>query len=256
MKPVATAGLTALVISGLLGSLALADVASTERVVTGLSSNKARGTVSIAAEPVLDKGRLVLSVTGINRTDQPVGFTAGDIKVFTAAGKKVRLVELDDLIAEARREADNLHRPVRRERDPLDDHRADPMRGERSDPLDDAAAPSYGRRSTSTTRRTDPADDELGRDSDTTIGGVSTRQSPTGDEASASVEMGSLSDRAQVGALKAAILQATVVQPSGGGGGKIVTEKLRFGRKDERALRVQVNFAGEQHEFSFVPPES
>jgi hypothetical protein len=35
-----------------------------------------------------------------------------------------------------------------------------------------------------------------------------------------------------------------------------VTEKLRFGRKDERALRVRVNFAGEEHEFTFVPPQS
>jgi hypothetical protein len=239
MKNWGTTGAVALLLFGFACTLARAEVASTERAISGLSSNKDRGSVTIALDPVLDKGRLVLNVTGYNRTDQPVSLTDGDIKVFTAAGRQVGLIKLDRLIAEAR---GGTSRRSPADRDPFDDERMGVPGRDPSDPLDNRPR-DYRRPSTDT-------------DTENTVGGATTRQSPTGDNSSVTLGTGSLGKRADVEALKGAILQAEVVQPSGAGGGKVVIEKLRFGRKDEHALRVQVNFAGEQHEFNFVPPES
>jgi hypothetical protein len=58
----------------------------------------------------------------------------------------------------------------------------------------------------------------------------------------------------QVAALTAAILQPVSVAPASAAGGQIVTQKIKFGRKEERSLRVVVSFNGEQHEFSFAAP--
>jgi hypothetical protein len=224
---IATLGLTVLLAS-MMGSLAFAAAASTEKAVEGLSSNKNRGSVSIYAEPALDKGRLVFRVTGINRTDQPVSLTDGDVKVFTAAGRQVGLIKLDQLIAEAR--GATSRRPFDHDDDDgrLEDRMGTRDRDQR-DPLDRAPTDSSTR-------------------------GVTTDQWPNG--SSVSVHAESPGYQAKADALKEVILQAKIVQPSKADGGKLVTEKLRFGRKDEHALRVQVNFAGEQHEFNFIPPES
>jgi hypothetical protein len=60
--------------------------------------------------------------------------------------------------------------------------------------------------------------------------------------------------KAQIEALNAAILQPKTIAPASAGGGQVVTDKLKFGRKDERALHVTVDFNGEQHEFNFAVP--
>jgi hypothetical protein len=36
--------------------------------------------------------------------------------------------------------------------------------------------------------------------------------------------------------------------------GPLVTQKIKFGRKEERALRVTVELNGEQHVFEFAAP--
>jgi hypothetical protein len=237
MQRVVAIGLVALLASSVVGSsLAFADVASREKAVEGLSSNKSRGSVTIATEPALDHGRLVFRVTGVNRTDQPVALTDGDVKVFTVSGRQVGLVKLERLIAEVRGETSR--RPFDHDDDGTLDDRMGTMDRDRQGPLD-------------RTPRSDPSRDR-GRDGP--LPGVTTDQWPDG--SSVSVQAESAGYRAKVDALKESILKAKVVQPSRADGGKLVTEKLRFGRKDEHALRVRVNFAGEEHEFNFIPPES
>jgi hypothetical protein len=58
----------------------------------------------------------------------------------------------------------------------------------------------------------------------------------------------------QQDALNAAILHTQAIAAASAAGGQIVTEKIRFGRKDEHALRVVVDFNGEQHQFDFAAP--
>jgi hypothetical protein len=45
-----------------------------------------------------------------------------------------------------------------------------------------------------------------------------------------------------------------IIPSASAAGGQLVSEKLKFARKEERRLRVTVEFNGEQHEFSLVPP--
>jgi len=58
----------------------------------------------------------------------------------------------------------------------------------------------------------------------------------------------------QIADLSAAILQPVQVAPAAAVGGQVVTQKIKFGRKEERSLRVVVEFNGEQHEFAFAAP--
>lgn len=58
----------------------------------------------------------------------------------------------------------------------------------------------------------------------------------------------------QIADLSAAILQPVPVAPASAVGGQVVTQKTEFGRKEERALRVVVEFNGEQHQFTFAAP--
>jgi hypothetical protein len=59
---------------------------------------------------------------------------------------------------------------------------------------------------------------------------------------------------AQVEALKAGILQSIQIAPGKAAGAQVVTEKLKFARKDPHVLRVVVAFNGDSHEFEFEAP--
>ena len=58
----------------------------------------------------------------------------------------------------------------------------------------------------------------------------------------------------QVEALKAGILQTATVEPGKATGAQLVTEKIKFSRKEEKVLHVTVDFNGEQHQFDFEAP--
>jgi len=58
----------------------------------------------------------------------------------------------------------------------------------------------------------------------------------------------------QIDALNAAILHNLTIAPAAVSGGQVVTEKLKFGRKEAHDLHLVVEFNGEQHEFDFPSP--
>jgi hypothetical protein len=58
----------------------------------------------------------------------------------------------------------------------------------------------------------------------------------------------------QIAALNAAILHDVTIAPSAVAGGQIVTEKLKFARKEAHDLHLVVELNGEQHEFDFAAP--
>jgi hypothetical protein len=62
--------------------------------------------------------------------------------------------------------------------------------------------------------------------------------------------------QAQIASLNAAVLHDLTIAPAAAAGGQIVTEKLKFARKEAHDLRLVVNFNGEQHEFDFAAPPS
>src|SRR5439155_14626127 len=60
----------------------------------------------------------------------------------------------------------------------------------------------------------------------------------------------------QIASLNAAVLHNLTIAPAAAAGGQIVTEKVKFGRKEAHDLHLVVQFNGEQHEFNFAAPPS
>jgi len=58
----------------------------------------------------------------------------------------------------------------------------------------------------------------------------------------------------QIAALKAGLLKSEDIAPGKTIAGQIVTDKLRFGRKEPRELKVSITFNQEQYEFSLDVP--
>lgn len=195
-----------------------------------LSSTKDRGVVSIAPDPVLSQGRLVLKVVAFNRTREPAAFSDADVKIVTAAGKPVGLVPLDQLIAEVTKASGGSKR-----RASSGDHNP----ADYSHPQISAGQSGAG---------------------EPDVSGYTGASNPTSGVVSAHTEVGESGSAAdaqqneQVNALRAGILHSMIIPSATALGGQVVSEKLKFARKEERSLRVTVEFNGEQHEFTLVPP--
>lgn len=193
------------------------------------TSTKDKGVVSIVPDPVLSDGRLLLKVVAFNRTKEPVSFGSNDVRIFTAAGATVPLLSLEHLIEEAK--AGSASSAATRS-------------------MDTAYQPStYGRRSMPRTGTGEidvsgaaGADDVFNRQ-------MSARATARATPGSSDEEL-----QQQIASLKAGILQPQSIAPATAAGGQVVTDKLKFSRKQERALRVVVDFNGEQHEFNFPAP--
>ena len=227
MQHILSIGVAATLLAGYSALAVAGTTATSESASIGLTSTRDRGAVSVMTDPVLVNGRLVMKVAAHNSTKQPLQLRADDVHVFTAAGKPVGILSLDQLIAEVKGTGKS---------------------GSRS--MDSAhQASNYSRPTTSTNRS--------GELDVTGITGASDAVGRAVSERSSANSQGAVDDPAiqsQVDAFKAAILQTVTIAPSSAEGGQIVTEKIKFSRKEERALRVVIDFNGEQHEFNFVAP--
>jgi len=201
-----------------------AATATSQTASMGLKSTLDKGVVSIMTDPTLSDGRLVLKVVALNPTAQPLELSAANVHVFTAAGKPVPLLSLDALIAEVRG-SDTSHSGATHQ------------------------SSNYSRPQTST--------NQSGELDVTGISGASDAVGRTIAEQQMARRGSTVDDPAvteQVEALKAGILQTATVEPGKVTGGQLVTDRIKFSRKEEKALRVVVDFNGEQHEFNFEAP--
>lgn len=196
-----------------------------------LTSTKDHGVVSLQPDSALSDGRLVIKVVAFNRKRDVASFGSEDVQITTAAGKPVALIPLDQLIAEARGAA-----PAERSRNY--NHNQSAYSGP-SIARNDAGEPNVD----SYTGSQAPVGGVVSSHTDTS-GGVARKDG----KADPAVEQ-------QVAALQAAILHPITIPAGSAAGGQIVTEKLKFKRKDDRTLHVVVAFNGEQHEFSVPAPE-
>ena len=204
-------------------SSASAATATSQTASIGLKSTLGKGIVSIMTDPTLAGGRLVLKVVALNPTPAPVQLRAEDVHVFTAAGKPVPLMTLDALIAE--------------------------VTGETSAGSTVHQSSNYSRPQTTTNQMGEVDVSGVTGASDTVGRTVSEQQSRRRTKAADDPVV-----KEQVDALKAGILQSVTVEPGKATGGQLVSQKIRFSRKEEQALRVVVDFNGEQHEFNFEAP--
>jgi hypothetical protein len=215
----------------LAGHAIVPDALAGDAVTTeGLTSTKAHGVVKLVSDPTLSDGRLVLKVVAFNRTSLPSSFGPEDITVRTAAGQPVAVMTLEQLVQETKGTAGHSDKGGNTFHDP----------SSYSGPTmthDSAGRPNVGNYTGAAGNNTGPlmssrtSMDERGRGA---------KDDPQ------------LQQR--IDALNAAILHAQSIAPASAVGGQIVTEKIKFARKEEHALRVVVDFNGEQHEFDFAAP--
>lgn len=200
-------------------------VNTTAAAVEGLSSTHDHGVVKLVSDPTLVGGRLMIKVVAFNRDRAPASFGPDNVKVFMAAGQPVLLIPLEKLEAEA--------------------HASNSSRGDRSvDVFGAGGSPVRGR-------------DAAGRpDVGNYTGGsssmgvtFSSREHRPVDSAADDAKV-----QQQIADLRAAILQPLTVAPASAAGGEVVTQTIKFGRKEAHVLRVVVDFNGEQHEFNFTAP--
>jgi hypothetical protein len=194
----------------------------------GLTSTKDHGVISVMPDPILADGRLILKVVAMNRTQVAASFGPEAVKVFTGAGTPVKLLSLDQLVQQARAAADDgadavTHGPM---------VHAGPIMGHDSSGRPDVGGYTGGN------DRMNGMDASQSR----IASGRAVKDDPKLQE--------------QIASLNAAILHDLTIAPAAAAGGRIVTETLKFARKEAHDLRVIVDFNGEQHEFSFAAPPS
>jgi len=209
-------------------AIATTGLAAAATVAEGLTSTKDHGVVSVMSDPTLSDGRLVLKVVAMNRTQMPASFGPQDVKLFTAAGTPVKLMSLDQLVQEVRAAAGGgtdtmTHGPA---------VHAGPMMGH----------DSYGRPDVSGYTGGNDRMNGMDVTQTRTVAGKAVKDDPSVQE--------------QIANLSAAILHDLTIAPAAVAGGQVVTEKLKFARKEAHDLRLVVGFNGEQHEFEFAAPPS
>jgi hypothetical protein len=206
-----------------VAGLALAGMAGAAEL--NAQSDKAQGQITLASDLVLNDGRLVIKVVGYNKTGAPVELMPAAITVTTVAGKAVPLASLAQLEDETRIAygAKPLHKP------------------------DDYANMSSMQRPVVVTSSGE-------RDVSGYTGGDNMSSSVTARSGKKLDEARNPELKAALDNLRAAILAGVSVAPRSAAGGQIVTQSFKFGRKEQRKLKVAVAFAGETHVLEFEVP--
>lgn len=212
----------------IVGALLIGHAVVSAVTPDALTSTKDHGVVSVQADPKLSDGRLVLKVVAFNRTRDVASFGGEDIEVYTAAGKRIALLSLEQLVAEARG-GPPAERGARVDHNPAN-----------------YSGPAMSRNSA--------GEPDVGTytGSQTPVGGGISPHTRSSTPARPAKEDPAVEQ--YVAALQAALLRSQTVASGGSAGGQVVTEKLKFRRKDDRTLRVVVDFNGEHHEFNLPAP--
>jgi hypothetical protein len=186
-------------------------------------SKLANSSVSVAVEPKLNDGRLVLKVAAKNGSSAPVAFGPGSISISTLAGQPIALSSLQQLIDDVRMAA------------------GAPPAGD---------APTQGAYAV---RQQPGAQDGSGRMDVTGYTGGSAI-APTETVRWSKHSLDPKTADAQIAALKQAILQDQTIVPGQIAVGQIVSQKLKFAKGEDRTLHLVVQIANDTHPFTIGAP--
>jgi hypothetical protein len=190
-----------------------------------MTSTKTRGEVSVAPEPKLLNGELILKVVALNRSQEPATFGPEDIRISTADGKSVPIMSLESLIAQVKAGAAG------------------------GPPRSGSAQSAYVAGPATTYNQFGQPDVHNFTGSSAPLSG---RVNPEAPEATAPGDSGALEQ--QIASLKAGILQDLAVAPGEVKGGELVTGRIRFHWREKHTLHIEVRFNGEEHEFDVQAP--
>jgi hypothetical protein len=189
-------------------------------------SKQAQSTVSVAVEPQLNDGRLVIKIAAKNNSAAPVPFGPGSISISTVAGQPIALSPLPKLINDVRVAAGGATE-------------APP-----------GGAPTQGAYAM---RQQPRASDGSGR-MDVTGYSAGASMAPAEAARWSKHLIDHKTADAQIAALKQAILQDTTIAPGQIAVGQVVSEKLKFAKGEERIVHIIVHVAGDEHGFTIAAP--
>ena len=203
-------------------------------VLAGVESIKSKSAVSVMAEPSLSDGRLVLRVAAMNRTGEPLEFGPENLTLTTADGKPVEWIPIERLINDVKA-----------------------AHGIRVDNTPSTELPTTYSSPTMPTNQAGEVD-VSGYTGSMGVAGSEFNSRRAADEGPRKkIDADKLAQaEQQIAGLRAGILQESSVAPNEIASGRIVSEQLKFGRKDSRDLRLTIQLDGEEHSFLFTaPPE-
>lgn len=206
-------------------------IASPAWAQAAAESKLVQSSVSILVEPQLNDGRLVIKVAAKNLGGAAVPFGPSAISIAKPSSEAIAIYPLAHLVDDVR------------------------MAAGLSAETAPATAPTQGAYSAPQQNVRDGGQmDVTGFTGGSTVGGdeyvrrsrSSRKVKPTISEAEAAQ---------QIAALNQAILKDTTLAPGQVAAGQLVSEKLQFGKKEERTLHVRVRVAGEEHPFTIAAPK-
>jgi hypothetical protein len=189
-----------------------------------------QSSVSLMVEPQLNDGRLVIRLAAKNLGAAPAPFGPANVSITKPNGTAIAIYPLSSLIEEVRLAAG------------LPAATAPP------------AAPTHGAYAApQQTTRDGGQLDLTGFTGGSAVGGdeyvrrsrSSRKVKPTISEAEA---------EQQINVLKQAILQDSTLAPGQVAAGQVVSEQLKFAKREDRTLHVRVRVAGEEHGFTIMAP--
>jgi hypothetical protein len=214
--------------SAILAAAALSGVASAAAQAVA-ESKMAQSSVSMLVEPQLKDGRLVVKVAAKNLGSASVAFGPSSIGIAKPDGQAIAIYPLSSLVNDVRLAA-GLPAASTPQTAPTAGAYASPQQ---------------------TTR--DGRMDVTGFTGGSTIGGdeyVRQNSSNKSKPAITTVEA-----EAQIAALKQAILQDSTLGVGQVAAGQVVTEQLKFGKKEDRTLHLRVRVGSEVHGFTIEAPK-
>jgi hypothetical protein len=208
-------------------AIALASPAVAQPAAPQVADSKqTHSAVSVAVEPQLSDGRLVLKIAAKNGTAAPVPFGPGSVSISTVTGQPIALSSLQKLINDVRVAAGM---------------KTEQRAGEAP------TAGSYASRAQPTGQDGSGRMDVTGYSNSSTMGSTEAVRwsKPTIDKKTAET---------QIAALKQAVLQDQTVAPGQIAIGQVVSDKLKFKKGEDRTLHVRVHIAGDEHGFTIAAP--
>jgi len=186
-----------------------------------LTVSHAAGEVVILPEPQGAGGELIMKIVALNRTHRGRSFGPSDIRITTASGTPIPLLDLASLIARTRRAA-----TTGRDRKPY--------------PFAPCGGPTV------TYSRSGQPNLQIFARSDTLQTQIPAPRSRIG--------LRRHSVQRQIANLEGSILQPMRIAPGQVRGGEVVTRPCHFGPHDQHTVHVVVTFAGMRYAFAFRAP--
>jgi hypothetical protein len=194
-------------------------------------SKLAHSSVSVAVDPQLNDGRVVIKMAVKNASTAPVSFGPGSVSVSKATGEGIGLRSLQQLIDDVRVAAGMPTQAGAGQAPTAGAYSSAQVQ------VDSAGHPDVS----GYTGGSAVAPAEIVRRTNQ----ASPKSKPSIDRATAET---------QIAALKQAVVQDTTIQPGQIAVGQVVSQKLNFKKGEARTLYVRVQIAGDEHGFTVVAP--